>query len=93
LADEITSADWFVWPTTKSPEEIQPAKNARKLLEDGIAKERIRLRGVLNPSLPPQDIDPAEARNGKPDVFGGNSRFPDGGMLKSLATRSTCAGQ
>ena len=71
LADEITSADWFVWPTTKSSEEIQAAKNARKLLEDGIAKERIRLRGVLNPSLPPQDIDPAEARNGKPDVFGG----------------------
>ena len=46
----------------------------KKLLARLVAREKIRLRGVLHPSSPLQDIDPAHAKVGLLDIFAGELR-------------------
>jgi hypothetical protein len=49
-------------------------KEARKLFGGLVAREKLRLRGVLDPSKPLDDIDPADARVGVVDILAGELR-------------------
>jgi hypothetical protein len=69
LADEIRSYAWFWYDANLPKEEVAVAKEALNVLKEGVANGKIRLRGALDLSLPPQDIDPADARSGELHVF------------------------
>jgi hypothetical protein len=49
-------------------------KEARKLFGGLVAREKLRLRGVLDPSKPLDNIDPADARVGVVDILAGELR-------------------
>jgi hypothetical protein len=73
LADEIQSYDWDYfqgsrwWFETKlTSDEIIAVNKAFELLH---VAQGIRLRGALSPSKPLEDINPADVRSGKLDVF------------------------
>ena len=51
--------------------EMAKFKEARELLAGLVAREKLRLRGVLDPSKPLDDIDPADARVGLVDILAG----------------------
>jgi hypothetical protein len=69
LADEIRSYAWFWYDANLPKEEVAVAKEALNVLKEGVTSGRIRLRGALDPSLPLQDIDPADARSGELKIF------------------------
>jgi hypothetical protein len=72
LADEVES---FWWHDRKRlPDEDVAVNKARELFEERVAQGKFRLRGVLDPRKPREDIDPADAKVGKPDIFAGELR-------------------
>ena len=86
LADEIRSYAWFWYDANLPKEEVAVAKEALNVLKEDVANGKIRLRGALDPSLPLQDIDPADARSGELKVFPvlrqGSGPFIGDGMLE-----------
>jgi hypothetical protein len=78
LADEIQIQDWdyyhderWWFETNLTSDEIIAVNKAFELLHEGVARERLRLRGVLDPSEPRDDIEPADARVGKLHIVAG----------------------
>jgi hypothetical protein len=72
LADEVKS---FWWKDRKRlPDEDVAVNKAHELFEERVARGKIRLRGVLDLRKPREDIDPADAKNGKLDIFAGELR-------------------
>jgi hypothetical protein len=82
LADEIQSYDWdyffghrWWFETNLTSDEVIAVNKALKLLDELVVEQgEIRLRGALHPSKPLEDIDPADAKVSKPDVFAGKLR-------------------
>jgi hypothetical protein len=58
----------------KAKKEMAKVKEARELFGGLVAREKLRLRGVLDPSKPLDDIDPADARVGVVDILAGELR-------------------
>jgi hypothetical protein len=59
-------------------------KEARELFGRLVAQEKLRLRGVLDPSKPLDDIDPADARVGLVDILAGELRvFLNGKLVRT----------
>jgi len=54
--------------------EMAKLKEARELFGGLVAREKLRLRGVLDPSKPLADIDPADAKVGVVDILAGELR-------------------
>jgi hypothetical protein len=78
LADEIQSYDWdyfggvqWWFGTHLTSDEVIAVNRAFELLDQG----KIRFRGVLGPSKPEEDIDPADSSAGKLHVFDGKLYF------------------
>jgi hypothetical protein len=72
LADEVES---FWWNDRKRlPDEDAAVNKARELLKERVARAKFRLRGVLDPHKPLEDIDPADAEAGMLDIFAGELR-------------------
>jgi hypothetical protein len=72
LADEVES---FWWNDCKRlPAEDAAVNKARELLKEQVARAKFRLRGVLDPHKPLENIDPADAKVGMLDIFAGELR-------------------
>jgi hypothetical protein len=57
---------------------------AHALFEEGVARGKFRLRGVLDLRKPREDIDPADAKVGKLDIFAGELRvFHNGKVVRT----------
>jgi hypothetical protein len=54
--------------------EMAKVKEARELFSGLVAREKLKLRGVLDPSKPLDDIDPADARVGVVDILASELR-------------------
>jgi hypothetical protein len=54
-------------------DEVKAFNEAHRQLGEFVRQEKgtFMLRGTLDPSKPVEDIDPADARDSKPDVFAG----------------------
>jgi hypothetical protein len=59
-------------------------------LEEDVAHERIRLRGTLDSSKPPEDINPAEIARGKLDVFAQEFRILLNGRVVRIYREVEC---
>jgi hypothetical protein len=61
-------------------DEVKAFNDAHRRLAEFVRQEhgKFRLRGALSPSKPLEDIDPADVRDSKPDVFAGRLRVFDG---------------
>ena len=86
LADEIQSYSWddfggvrFWFGTHLTSDEVIAVNEAFKLLDQG----KIRLRGVLGPSKPEEDIDRNDASAGKLHVFDGKLHFLENKVIKT----------
>jgi hypothetical protein len=73
-------------------DEVKAFNYAHRRLAEFVRQEhgKFRLRGALHPSKPVEDIDPADARDGKPDVFGGKLRVFDGNKIIKIYHRVDC---
>jgi hypothetical protein len=64
--------------------EMAKFKEARELFGGLVAREKIRLRGTLEPRDPLDDVDPADAEDGKLDILTGELRvFRNGKLVKT----------
>jgi hypothetical protein len=71
LADDVTSGDWFRWPTMRHnwpPEAIAAAKSAHAEILATIRDRRPPLRG-FNERGEPADIDPLDVATGRIKIF------------------------
>jgi hypothetical protein len=73
-------------------DEVKVFNEARKGLGDSVRQEhgKFRLRGALHPSSPLEDIDPADAKDSRPDVFDGKLRVFDGNKIIKTYHRVHC---
>jgi hypothetical protein len=82
LADKIpTRWGWeLIYPEDDiakeetAKKEMAKIKEARELFGRLVAREKIKLRGVLDPSKPLEDIDPADAEDGMLAILTGELR-------------------
>jgi hypothetical protein len=86
LADEIQSYGWdhfgdvrWWFVTHLTSDEVIAVNKAFEVLNQGT----IRLRGVLGPSCPEQDIDTADVRDGRLHVFDGKLYFLENKVIKT----------
>jgi hypothetical protein len=86
LADEIQSYGWdhfggvqWWFGTHLTSDEVIAVNKAFEVLDQG----KIRLRGVLGPSRPEEDIDPVDASAGKLHVFDGKLYFLENKVKKT----------
>ena len=87
LADEIQSYEWnfgsgphwWQYETNLTSDEVIAVNKAFDVLNQGT----IRLRGVLGPSCPEEDIDTADVRDGKLHVFDGKLYFLENKVIKT----------
>ena len=70
--------------------EMAKFKEARELLGRLVAREKLRLRGVLDPSKPLDDIDPADARVGVVDILAGELRVFHNNKLGRIYRQVHC---
>jgi hypothetical protein len=63
----------------------QPAYEALRLLRDGVASAKIRLRGILK-TAHPADVDPIHAREGDLDIFAGTLTFEHRDIFNTKTT-------
>lgn len=90
LADEIQSYAWdhfggvrFWFGTHLTSDEIIAVNQAFKLLDELVAREKIRLRGALGPAKPEEDIDQVDASAGKLHIFDGKLYFLENKVPKT----------
>ena len=70
--------------------EMAKIKEARELFRELVAREKLRLRGVLDPSKPLDDIDPADARVGVVDILAGELRVFHNNKLVRIYRQVHC---
>jgi nucleoid DNA-binding protein len=81
-----------VRPGEGREDEVKAFKDAHRWLEEFVRQEhgKFRLRGVLDPRKPLDDIDPADVRDSRPHVFDGKLRVFDGNKHVKTYYRVHC---
>jgi hypothetical protein len=71
---QIETIDQLRYAKSLGIQNPEPAHEVLALLREGVASQKIRLRGVLNNCLP-ADVDPLDARMGELYVFDGTLKI------------------